>query len=197
MFDAKTKYLAGIMLAFSICGALLILADQALGDTDDDDTTLHFHWTAASGDVDHYNVYLYMDGVKQPQTWTTAIVPTSQNPYAVPIVAEAGRMYQLQIQAEDASGTTGPMSEMSDPAWCQFPRSPGDVSDSTKGDADGNLRVGAGDWAILSKATGTKRGAASFDYRADLNYDHSVDQADFSTIASYWGDIYSDGPIVH
>lgn len=193
MSNAKAKYLARIMLAFSICGALLILADQALGDTDDDDTTLHFYWTAASGDVDHYNVYLYIDGVQHSQTWTTAIVPSAANPYAVPIVAEAGRMYQLQVEAEDASGAKGPMSEISDPVWCQFPRSPGDVSGSMLGDADGNLRVGAGDWAILSKATGTQRGDTSFDYRADLNYDHSVDQADFSTIASYWGNIYSGG----
>ena len=176
-----------------MCVMLLVSINHALGDTDDDDATLHFYWAAATGNLDHYNVHLYIDGVQHSEAWTTATVPTSQNPYAVPIVAEAGRMYQLQVQAEDASGATGPMSDMSDPVWCQFPRSPGDVNGSTQGDTDGNLRVGVGDWQILSKANGTQRGDASFDYRADLNYDHSVDQADFSTIALCWGDIYSGG----
>lgn len=193
MLKSRPKFLTEILIQTAIFAILILLTNHALGDTDDDDTTLHFYWTAATGNVDQYNVYLYVDGVQYSETWTTATLPTAQNPYAVPIVAEAGRKYQLQVEAEDASGATGPKSEMSDPVWCQFPHSPGDISGSTPGDSDGSLRVGVGDWQILSKADGTHRGDTSFDYRADLNYDHSVDQADFGTIASYWGDMYSGG----
>ena len=193
MFKSRVIFTAKILLQALVCFILLMSANYALGDTDDDDTTLHFYWAAASGNVDHYNVYLYIDSVQHSETWATATTPSSEDPYSVPIVAEAGRMYQLRVQAEDADGATGPMSNMSDPVWCQFPRSPGNIDGSMPGDADGDLRVGVGDWQILSKADGTQRGDASFDYRADLNYDHSIDQDDFSTITSYWGNIYSGG----
>lgn len=189
---SKNKFaLAGkIAPRILICVVLLMSANRVLCDTDDDDTTLEFYWDAASGSVAHYNVYLYIDGEQHTETWTTATPPSADVPYVVPIVAEDGRMYQLQVQAEDANNETGPMSELSDPVWCKL-RSPGYEGGSSAGDADGDLRVGVGDWAILSKAMGTQRGEASFDYRADFNYDHSVNQLDVNIITSSWGNIYN------
>lgn len=137
----ELRFVIEIMLRALVCVILLMWTNYVLGDINDSDNTLHFHWAAASGNVAHYNVYLYIDGVKHSETWTADKAPSPETPYAVPIIAEAGRMYQLQVQAEDASGATGPMSKLSDPIWCQFPRSPGDINGSTPGDADGNLRV--------------------------------------------------------
>lgn len=91
-----------------------LVVQGAVAASYDDDTTLHFYWTAATGNVHHYNVYLYIDGVLHPEVWTITTAPSAVNPYAVPIVAEVGQLYQLQVQAEDANGVTGPMSELSD-----------------------------------------------------------------------------------
>jgi len=182
--------LVTIILLISICNALFVSTAQAQHNPYDDDTVLEFYWEAASGNVDHYNVYLYVDGSKYQEEWTTTTAPTLEEPYVVPIVAEDGETYQFQVQAEDANGTTGPMSEMSDSVLCKL-RSPGDINDSTVADANGDLRVSAGDWAILCSAWDTQRGDNSFDYRADFNYDGSVDVSDLAVVISNWGNSYS------
>lgn len=92
----------------------LILLTQIDTYSYDDDTTLHFYWSAASGNVDHYNVYLYVGGVLHTEVWATAIAPTVENPYTIPLVVEHGKRYQLVVEAEDASGSMGPKSEFSD-----------------------------------------------------------------------------------
>ena len=98
----------------------------------------------------------------------------------------------MKVEAEDANGATCPISEPSDPVWCKL-RSPGDTSGTTVVDADGNLRIGAEDWAIVCKAWNTQRGNAAFGYRADFNYDDSVDLLGLIIIVSNWGNVYSGG----
>ena len=64
-------------------------------------------WGDASGAVDHYNVYVSVDG--QPfELLEQAGACTCQLP------AEDGRSYVLQVEAEDADGRVGPMSNPSD-----------------------------------------------------------------------------------
>ena len=177
------------------CLVFLILANpQAQCDTYDDDTVLEFYWKAASGDVQHYNVYLSVDEgdfffVGKTESGRA---PTEENPYAVPEkYIEDGKKYRLKVQAEGANGVKGDMSEPSDLVWCKLKlRSPGDMNGPTPGDADGDLRVSYGDFVILRTAWGTHRGDSSFDYRADLNYDDFVDILDLVVMGRNWGMVY-------
>jgi hypothetical protein len=173
-------------------------AVQALCDTYDDDTTLEFYWTAASGNVDHYSVNLsaYSDPDDADNyifAGTTPVAPTQTTPYAVPVTAEDGKWYRLKVWGVDGQGTPGPESLPSDLVRCRL-RSPGDVTGSTPGDADGNWRVSAGDWAILCLSWNAQRGDSLFDYRADLNYDDSVNILDITAIGSSWGNDYDGAP---
>jgi len=96
----------------------------------DDDKLLEFYWDAASGNVHHYNVYLSIDGGDYAlvgQT-STSDAPTQSAPYALPIQAINGKIYRIKVEAEDASGITGPMSEPSEPVLCLLPP-PGAVLD--------------------------------------------------------------------
>ena len=178
------------LVSLLIVALFMSASAQVRCDTSDDDPSLEFHWSAATGSVDHYNVYVSINGAAYSSVGTTSTAPTAQNPYALPIVAEDGKTYQLQVEAEDAKGTTGPMSDSSDLVWCKL-RSPGDVNGQTVGDADGNLRVSAGDWAIMCLAWGLPRGNSSFDYRADFNYDDTIDILDLTIVGSRWGNVYS------
>ena len=188
MCKDRSAAVAGIMFLTLIWTILTL--PQAQCDTVDDDTSLEFHWTAATGNVDHYNVYLSTNEGDYFQVDTTPIAPTQGSPYAVPVTAEDGKKYRLKVEAEDANNNTGPMSDPSDLVWCKF-RSPGDVSGPTPADADENLRVGAGDWAVLCLSWDGQRGIPPFNYRADFNYDDMVDILDLSIIGSNWGNIYS------
>ncbi len=60
MFSPLPSGAARIICLASICMALLISATQVWCDTYDDDTTLEFYWSPATGDVHHYNVYLFI-----------------------------------------------------------------------------------------------------------------------------------------
>ncbi len=176
----------------SVCFALSMLSVYAYTQTSDDDTCLEFYWDAATGDVDHYNVYLSIDQGDYSLVGTTAAAPTEGTPYALPVTAQDDRKYQLKVEAEDAGGTTGPMSEPSDIVWCKL-RSPGDANGLTVGDANADLRVSAWDWAIMCAAWETQRGVAPFDYRADFNYDDSVNTSDHDIIKLNWGNVYNGG----
>lgn len=68
---------------------------------------LSFVWGDASGTVDHYNVYVSIDG--QPFE-----LLEQADGCACELPAEDGRTYVLQVEAEDASGRVGPMSDPSD-----------------------------------------------------------------------------------
>lgn len=83
--------------------------------TYDDDTTLEFYWTPATGDVDHYDVYVSTNGWEYVMVGNTTDVPTVTNPYPLPLVAEHGSTYTVKVQAVDSHGNTGLMSEPSEP----------------------------------------------------------------------------------
>jgi hypothetical protein len=114
ILGSASAVVAEIIFLTSICAALLISAVRVHCDTYDNDEQLQFYWDAASGDVDHYNVYVSIDGADYSLVGTTPTAPTLDNPFAVPIAAEHGRTYQLQVQAEAPDGTIGPMSDPSD-----------------------------------------------------------------------------------
>jgi len=68
---------------------------------------LSFHWGDASGTVDHYNVYVSVDG--QPFE-----LHEQAEACSCVLAAEDGRTYVLQVEAEDSDGRVGPMSDPSD-----------------------------------------------------------------------------------
>jgi len=181
-----------IVISFTLLFSILLMsAAWVYCDTYDDDTSLEFYWAPATGNVDHYNVYLSINGANYTQVGTTPAAPTQATPYPVPVTSEDGHNYQLKVAALDATGAIGPESDPSDLVLCKL-RSPGDINGTTKGDADGDLRVGARDWAILCTSWEKKRGIDSFfNYRADFDYDDLVNSSDYNVISSNWGNIYS------
>ena len=81
---------------------------------------LSFLWGDASGTVDHYNVYVSVDGqpfelLEQAGACTCQLDP------------EDGRTYVLQVEAEDAGGRVGPMSDPSDQIVVYLNGSPEDT----------------------------------------------------------------------
>ncbi len=94
--------LCGILGTFLLTGAVPVQAA-----TYANHSPLSFVWGDASGSVDHYNVYVSVDG--QPfELLEQADACTCQ------LAAEDGRTYVLQVEAEDAGGRVGPMSDLSD-----------------------------------------------------------------------------------
>lgn len=80
----------------------------------DDDTDLDFVWTPATGNPDHYNVYLSVDGGDY-----TLVGTTRETSYRVS--GEDGHVYRLKVQAADSNGNVGPMSDESDPVLVALP----------------------------------------------------------------------------
>ena len=68
---------------------------------------LSFIWDPASGDIDHYNVYLSVED--QPYSLLAAVTTNSCQ-----VVGEDGKSYVLQVEAEDGRGITGPISDPSE-----------------------------------------------------------------------------------
>lgn len=179
-----------------IFAALFISTVQC--DTCDDDKVLHFYWSAASGDVYYYDVYLFEDeGDDEDDCIRVRLyrTPTRENPFKVPVDAENGKKYRLKVRAVSNSGIEGPMSEPSDFVWCKLDppcKSPGDVNGPTPGDANGDLTVDRRDLEILPTSWNTRRGDDSFNYRADINYDGLVNILDLIMMAVNWNIEYSD-----
>ena len=177
-----------MILILSLCFQLILFSSD-FPYTIDDDTKLEFYWSPAQGDVSYYNVYLAIYkqfGEEKSYAFIDKIAgfptPTEKNPYTLPIIAENGKKYELKVQAESPEGIKSLMSEPSIPVWCKL-RSPGDVEGIMPGDSDGNLRVDIDDLLLCLKAFGTKRDEKSFDYRADLNYDDSIDILDLVIVS--------------
>lgn len=97
-FKSTTLFLTIII----ICSAFSIPTNF------DNDTEVKFSWTAASGDVDHYNVYVSTNGNEYVLEAITA-----ETFYIVN--GEDGYTYKIKVQAVDAAGNVGPVSEESDP----------------------------------------------------------------------------------
>jgi hypothetical protein len=96
------------ILVWALLGALLLTgAATAQAVTYTSHSTLSFMWGDASGTVDHYNVYVSVDG--QPfELLEHADGCNCQ------VDAEDGRTYVIQVEAEDDLGRIGPMSDPSD-----------------------------------------------------------------------------------
>lgn len=77
----------------------------------DNDNSLDFTWDAASGEVDHYNVYVSTNGNDYVLDGTT-----SENSYTV--TGSDGHDYKVKVEAVDAVGNIGPMSLESDLVNC-------------------------------------------------------------------------------
>jgi hypothetical protein len=71
------------------------------------ESSLSFSWEPSSGDVAHYNVYL---SVEEQPYGLFCEVPTN----VCQIDGEEGKSYLVQVEAEDGSGTTGPISDPSE-----------------------------------------------------------------------------------
>jgi len=84
------------------------------------ESPLPISWGTAGGVVDHYNVYLSVDG--QP---FALMVEENTNSCQVPM--EDGRSYVLQVEAENVNGETGPMSDPSEEIVAFLNGSPGDT----------------------------------------------------------------------
>ncbi len=90
--------------------ALIILALLSAG-TFDTNNVMEFIWTPALGNVDHYDVYVSLDGgdFNLISSSTTCSIAFYQS--------QVGSQVVVKVQAVDALGSTGPMSEVSDPVW--------------------------------------------------------------------------------
>jgi hypothetical protein len=89
------------------CSSLLLCNVPTLAQTYVHESSLSFTWEPSSGDVAHYNVYLSVEGQPYGLFCET---PTN----FCQVDAEDGRSYALQVEAEDGSGTTGPISNPSE-----------------------------------------------------------------------------------
>jgi hypothetical protein len=111
-------------LNFVVCILQILVSLVWAGEVNiDDDTTLEFYWTKASGTVKHYNVYVSvydnLNGVDNfVQVGETSRVPTASRLYALPMVAQHGKFYRVKVEAENAQGKKGPMSDPSDFVYC-------------------------------------------------------------------------------
>ena len=103
-----------------LAAAMLILPfGSAYAQTDeqysyDDDIYLDFIWDPATGPVHHYNVFVSIDGGEYQLVGTTET--TSYR-----LIGEDGHVYRVKVQAVDAEGNTGPMSDESDPVIVALP----------------------------------------------------------------------------
>ncbi len=70
-------------------------------------TPLQFQWDASSGTVTHYNVYVSEDD--QPYQVRAEVSSTSYQ-----LNVDDGKSYRVQVEAENALGETGPVSDRSD-----------------------------------------------------------------------------------
>ncbi|MCZ6680979.1 MAG: dockerin type I domain-containing protein [Candidatus Poribacteria bacterium] len=83
----------------------------ATADEYDHDTTLNYIWEPASGPVHHYNIYVSVDGGEFELVGTTV----DATPEYALTDAKDRSTYRLQVQAVDAAGNVGPLSDPSDP----------------------------------------------------------------------------------
>lgn len=100
-----------LLLPFSILALLTLLTPLSSGavgiDVPVSRSPLSFTWDPASGQVDHYNVYVSVD-----DQHFELLEETTTNSCLVDV--QEGRSYVLQVEAEDANGQVGLMSDPSE-----------------------------------------------------------------------------------
>lgn len=99
----------------------LVLMEREFGGVSyDDDDSLDFIWTAASGEPHHYNVYVLKDEGRYAlnnERGYELVGITETNSYT--IIGESGHTYRMKVEAVDAAGNIGPMSKESDLVICR------------------------------------------------------------------------------
>ena len=98
----------------------LFITNNTFCNLTDDDVTLEFYWEPGPGPVVGYNVYLSTNGESFILISNTFLTPTIDAPYAIPITAVDGSSYSIKVEAFDANGVVGPMSEPSDSVLCRL-----------------------------------------------------------------------------
>jgi fibronectin type 3 domain-containing protein len=111
MFTIKSELTVTFFVMIGVIFILFSISTEADADDYDDDTELKFIWTPASGDVDHYDVYVSTDGSDY-----VLVGSTTETFYIVE--GEDGHTYRVKVEAVDAAGNVGPMSDESDPVIC-------------------------------------------------------------------------------
>ena len=111
--------------------------------TYDNDTSLDFSWEAASGDVDHYNVYVYVsvDGDEYVLDSDKGGV-TFETEYSVENCSD-GHSYKIAVEAVDAAGNVGPMSDESDPVTVSLTASYTNITVLLEGPYESGKTMGA------------------------------------------------------
>lgn len=116
MFKRKSIFRTALWVIIDLFVLILILLTTSIEIRAADcngTMPLKFVWTAASGDVDHYNVYVSTDGGGYKLEGIT-YEPTYT------ITGANGHSYKMQVEASDAAGNVGPMSEESDIVICDM-----------------------------------------------------------------------------
>ena len=114
MDSRKTRIRLHVIIAF--LSALCTFISHALNaDNLHNTPLLQYTWTPASGPVDHYKVFISFN--------SSAFTLAGQTPNATPsyTLTVGNGMYRAQVQAVDAAGRTGPLSDVSDPVTVSLP----------------------------------------------------------------------------
>ena len=139
-----------VLWSLSLVSIVFILISTPLVQAStDDDIELQFYWSPATGNVHHYNVYLFIystpdspgpsseddymlvdntfdtHGSDAPTLDTDTLYTLRDTLYELrgatePIAIEDGKGYQIQVAAVDVNGTIGPRSEPSEIVWCDL-----------------------------------------------------------------------------
>ena len=147
------------LLLYGILGIFLLTgAAQVQSAIYTNHPRLSFAWGEASGSVDHYNVYLSVDG--QPFE-----LLEQADECGCQVAADDASTYVIQVEAEDAAGRVGPMSDPSEPIVVFLNGS----ADDTDGDGMSN------DWEALYGLNPF----APNDADGDLDHDGSTNRDEF------------------
>lgn len=120
-------------ILFWICASILAFFPlPALASVYVHHSPLSFAWDSSTGTVDHYNVYLSVDGQAYEKI-SEVTEPACQ------VDVEDGGRYLLQVDAEDAYGNRGPMSDPSEETVVFLNGSADDTDGDTMND----------DWEVL------------------------------------------------
>jgi len=77
----------------------------------DTNNVMIFYWSAASGNVDHYDVYVSADGGDLYKVGSSTSYAMA---FYYPVI---GSQVVVRVRAVDNLGDPGPMSVASDPVW--------------------------------------------------------------------------------
>lgn len=144
----------------------------------DDDTKLSFIWEAASGGVDHYNTYVSTDFLKY------VLVGNTSEPFYT-VEGLYGHTYKVKVEAVDAAGNVGPMSEESDVVIC-----------GVLGDVSLDSSVTAYDAALVIQYIEGKKNLSDAQISiADVTGDGKVDALDALLILQYKVGLITQFPV--